>query len=58
MVGNHGQLGKWNVDRAPTMLWNDGHVWQLEVDLKDGDAVEYKVGARSNQNRPSCTMAH
>ena len=45
VVGNHQSLGSWKVSRAPQMGWSEGDVWQTEVSLPPGTALEFKVRA-------------
>ncbi|KAK9806472.1 hypothetical protein WJX73_000758 [Symbiochloris irregularis] len=42
IVGGHPSLGSWDVGSAPTMNWNDGNVWTLDVDVPGGEGLEFK----------------
>eukprot|EP00746_Dinoflagellata_sp_MGD_P039699 gnl/MRDRNA2_/MRDRNA2_195863_c0_seq1.p1 gnl/MRDRNA2_/MRDRNA2_195863_c0~~gnl/MRDRNA2_/MRDRNA2_195863_c0_seq1.p1 ORF type:complete len:280 (-),score=35.83 gnl/MRDRNA2_/MRDRNA2_195863_c0_seq1:70-909(-) len=47
VVGNVPELGQWHPDRALTMTWSDGNVWQATVEVEfpptaSGKSFEYK----------------
>ena len=45
IVGSAAELGGWDVDNAPVMLWNEGYVWtlDLDVDVPAESQLEFKV---------------
>lgn len=43
IVGNHGALGNWNIDEAPSMKWNEGNVWTLQLPWSESETFEFKV---------------
>jgi len=51
VVGADERLGKWDVDRAPTMVRN-GDTWVLSVDMHEG--MEYKL-VKFDSNTGYCT---
>ena len=46
IVGNVAELGKWNIEQAPSMAWNDGSNWTLDLDVPAGSDLEFKVGKK------------
>lgn len=44
VVGSLPGLGAWVADKAPPMVWKEGHKWVLEVDAEPG-TFEFKVRA-------------
>jgi alpha-amylase len=42
VVGDVDQLGGWELERAPHMVWTEGDVWQATVDMPSGTAAEFK----------------
>ncbi len=43
IVGSIAELGEWRVDQAPTMDWNEGSNWTLDLELPAGSKLEFKV---------------
>ena len=50
IVGNVAELGQWDVERAPSMAWNDGSLWTLDLEMPVGSNLEFKVGQMMQQN--------
>lgn len=42
VVGSSEALGGWEVDKAPQMVWNEGHIWTATVDMPVGEQFEFK----------------
>jgi len=40
--GSHDALGRWNADRAISMMWTPGDIWMAEVQLPAGSVCFYK----------------
>lgn len=43
VCGSLDSLGKWDLDKAPSMVWSEGDVWSLEVEAPVGTEAEYKL---------------
>eukprot|EP01027_Heterolobosea_sp_BB2_P000860 GEZU01001282.1.p1 GENE.GEZU01001282.1~~GEZU01001282.1.p1 ORF type:complete len:262 (+),score=62.71 GEZU01001282.1:320-1105(+) len=54
IVGNIPQLGNWEPARAPTMTWNDGHMWTIGIMMsrEEAERVEYKYIVYENKTLP------
>eukprot|EP01119_Soliformovum_irregulare_P023934 TRINITY_DN8468_c0_g1_i1.p3 TRINITY_DN8468_c0_g1~~TRINITY_DN8468_c0_g1_i1.p3 ORF type:complete len:192 (+),score=59.06 TRINITY_DN8468_c0_g1_i1:659-1234(+) len=51
VVGSLGELGGWNADRAPLMLWNPNDRWTLDLELEPRSfPFEYKYIVVDNRN--------
>ncbi|CAG9462760.1 unnamed protein product, partial [Pedinophyceae sp. YPF-701] len=55
MVGSAEQLGQWDVTRALSMTWTDGHIWRGEAPLAPGE-VEYKYVVVSSGDSPAWVL--
>lgn len=42
LIGNHPSLGSWDLQKAPSMSWNEGHIWTTEVEVPSGTSLEFK----------------
>ena len=42
-MGNVAELGGWKIDDAPSMEWNEGSFWTLDLELPAGSDLEFKV---------------
>lgn len=43
IVGNIPELGEWSLPFAPTMEWQEGHKWTLELRIPSDIDFEFKV---------------
>lgn len=43
VVGSLPVLGSWDLDSAPSMKWNDGHIWEADFEVPEGTEFEYKL---------------
>lgn len=43
VVGSSGSLGAWDAAAAPEMRWADGHIWALDLDLPEMQALSTKL---------------
>ena len=43
VVGNHKELGRWELEKAPELRWNEGDIWTGQVELPAETSVEFKV---------------
>lgn len=47
LVGGHPALGSWDVTKAVSMSWSDGHVWKASIELPaDTTDLQYKVSSK------------
>lgn len=44
LVGDNPALGGWDIGRAPGMKWSNHHIWSVELDIKEGEELNFKVG--------------
>ncbi|KAM1447021.1 uncharacterized protein LOC126589040 [Malus sylvestris] len=42
LVGNEPIIGQWNPSNAIPMNWSDGNIWNIELDVPTGIAIQYK----------------
>ena len=42
-MGNVTELGGWKLDDAPSMEWNEGSLWTLDLEIPAGSTLEFKV---------------
>ncbi|KAL2500548.1 uncharacterized protein Fot_34396 [Forsythia ovata] len=42
IVGDDPVFGLWDPSDAVPLIWSDGHVWLVELDLPSGKAIKYK----------------
>ena len=46
VVGNHPDLGNWDVLKAAPLAWHDGDVWSADIGIQAGTELEYKFVKR------------
>ena len=46
VVGNHPDIGSWNVLRAVPLAWHNGNVWSADIGVQAGTQLEYKFVRR------------
>lgn len=42
LVGDHSELGNWDVGNAAHMTWGEGHIWETALWLSPGTTIEFK----------------
>lgn len=50
------ELGDWKIDEAPSMVWNEGSYWTLDLELPAGSDLEFKVWIQK-QNHTRTTFS-
>ena len=42
VVGNHPDIGEWDVLRAAPLAWHEGNVWSADIGIQAGTELKYK----------------
>jgi predicted alpha/beta superfamily hydrolase len=58
VVGNHPDLGAWDVTRAVKLRWTPGNVWMGDVAIQAGTQLEYKFISRNTGSTVYCTASN
>ena len=58
VVGNHPDVGAWDPARAIKLIVSEGDVWQGEIGVQAGTALEYKFVKRSTAPESICDSSN
>lgn len=58
VVGGHPDVGAWNPAQAIKLVWSEGNIWQGDVGVQAGTALEYKFVKRATAAAQICDEAN
>lgn len=56
VVGDAENLGSWSLSKAKKLSWHEGDVWSAEIDLPEGEKIEYKYAITSHDHEDAKWM--
>ncbi|HEY0368080.1 MAG TPA: alpha/beta hydrolase-fold protein [Chthoniobacterales bacterium] len=58
LVGNHPDLGNWDVTHAIKLHFTSGNVWTAQVAIQSGTQLQYRFISRANSNSRWCDSSN
>ncbi|MDQ2919004.1 MAG: alpha/beta hydrolase-fold protein, partial [Verrucomicrobiota bacterium] len=58
VVGNHSDVGNWDVTQAVKLHYTAGNVWTGQIAIQAGTQLQYRYISRSNSNANWCTSSN